>query len=101
MKRSRRPVVRNGELHIYWGIAEKGADPDIVYHNGDGTEKSDRRLLYNVLGCERQRLNIDAPLNSPRYKWVEYVPSLLDELAKRGYDLTTLRFYIRKKEVKE
>ena len=97
MSRKRRPTVRDGELHIYWGKESPRSTPNVVYHNGDGTSQSDLRLLHSVIGCELQHLNLDAPLASPRVQWVKYRPSLLDELDIRGYDLTTLRFYIRKK----
>lgn len=97
MGRKRRPTVREGELHIYWGKESRGCGPDVIYHNGDGTSKADLRLLHNVIGSQSQHLNLAAPLCSPRLDWVKFEPSLLDELEMRGYDLTTLHFYIRKK----
>ena len=94
----RRPTVREGELHIYWGKADQHSGVDVVYHNGLGTHQGDLRLLHSVLGCQSQHLNWDAPTNASRHDWVKYEPSLWDELESRGYDLTTLRFYIRKKQ---
>jgi hypothetical protein len=94
----RRPIVREGELHIYWGKADRHSSEDVVYHNGSGTQRADPRLLHSVLGSERAHLNWDAPIDAKRHDWVTYEPSLWDELEKRGYDLTTLRFYIRKKK---
>jgi hypothetical protein len=93
----RRPTVREGELHIYWGRENRHCGEDIIYHNGPGTGKPDLRLLHSVIGCQSQHLNLDAPLDSARVNWVTYEPSLLDQLEERGYDLSTLRFYIRKK----
>ena len=97
MKRYRKPVVKEGELHIYWGREDRHSSPDVIYHNGPGTSRGDSRLLHNALGCETQHLNLDAPLGSPRLNWVKYEPSLFKELEDRGYDLTTLRFYVKKK----
>ena len=96
--RRRRPTVREGELHIYWGRLDKRSGEDIIYHNGPGTHRGDAMLLHSVTGCESQHLNMDAPLDSSRLDWVTYEPSLWDELECRGYDLSTLRFYIRKKK---
>ena len=89
--------MRVGELHIYWGKADDQDKKDIVYHNGNGTSHCDSQLLYSLIGCKRKSTNYDAPLNSPRYLWTTEEDSLLEELEKRGYDLTTLRFSIRKK----
>lgn len=101
MSRQRRPRVHEGELHIYWGKADKHTAEDVVYHNGDGTSQADLRLLHRVIGTDSQHLNWNAPSNASRLDWVTYEPSLLNELEKRGYDLTTLRFYIRKKKAGE
>ena len=98
MGRKRRPTVREGELHVYWGKADQHSGEDVVYHNGPGTDRCDRSLLHSVMGCESQHLNLDAPLCSPRLNWVTYEPSLWKELESRGYDLSTLRFYIRKEK---
>lgn len=97
MGKKRRPTVRDGELHMYWGREDRHSSEDVIYHNGLGARREDCRLLHSVIGSESQHLNLDAPICSPRLDWVKYNPSLLDELENRGYDLTTLRFYIRKK----
>lgn len=98
MSRKRKPTVRDGELHIYYGKLDKHSAEDVIYHNGPGTHRGDAMLLHSVIGCDSQHLNLEAPLNSPRLDWVTYEPSMLKELENRGYDLTTLRFYIRKKK---
>ena len=98
MTRKRKPTVREGELHIYYGKLDKYNAPDVIYQNGPGTHKGDAMLLHSVIGCDSQHLNLDASLGSPRINWVTYEPSLLKELDKRGYDLTTFRLYIRKKQ---
>jgi hypothetical protein len=96
--RKRKPTVREGELHVYWGRLDRHNSEDIIYHNGPGTHQGDRGLLHSVMGCPNQHLNWDAPNDASRLNWVTYEPSLWDELDKRGYDLSTLRFYIRKKK---
>jgi hypothetical protein len=63
-----------------------------------GVNHCDVSLLSTVLGASRARLNLEAPLGSPRYLWTAYEDSLLKELEKRGYDLTTIQFSIKKKE---
>jgi hypothetical protein len=40
-------------------------------------------------------------MGSPWITWTKSGPSFLKELEERGYDLTTLKFYVRKKDVKE
>ena len=95
----RKPIVKEGELHIYYGKIDRSSTPDIIYHNGPGTNHCDKSLLHSVMGCESQHLNLEAPLCSTRVNWTTYEPSLFEQLESRGYDLTTLRFYIRKKTI--
>jgi hypothetical protein len=59
---------------------------DVVFHWPDA--KADGRLLYAYLACERREFD------------GTWGPSLLKELEARGYDLTTLRFSIKKKVAK-
>jgi hypothetical protein len=100
MKRYRRPKVKPGELRAQWGKLE-GNEPDLCYFWGEGIGKCDGHLIHNVLSTPRCETNWDAPMGSPRIMWTKYAKSFIEELEERGYDLTTLRFYIRKKEVKE
>lgn len=83
--------LKDGTLEVYYA---KHPDDgcDVIYQNGDGTSSADRALLYYIFGCERQRV----PMGKT---WLEaeYEPSLVDELVKRGYDITTLKFSIRKR----
>lgn len=71
---------------MQWGRPERGEDPDVCYVWGPGIHKSDAALLNFVIG-------------SPRYGYQgfkeEPMPSLLDELKKRGYDLTTLKLSVK------
>jgi hypothetical protein len=89
-KRLRRRKMKDGELAMYWGRVD-GDAPDVVYEwRGDSSMRSDSRLLYHLVGCER----VD-PRASPLYS--KMIPSLIDQLIGRGYDITTLKFSIMKK----
>jgi hypothetical protein len=96
MKRYRMPRGMVGELRAQWGRI--GSDnPDLCYFWGDGVAKGDSHLLHNVLCGPRVETNWEAPLGSPRILWTKYANSFIKELEDRGYDLTTLRFYVKKK----
>lgn len=86
----RRPTVRAGELHVYWGREARGENPDVIYHSGDGVPKCDRRLLHYALSCDRMETDLDNG-------GIKFSPSFIAELERRGYDITTLKFSIRKK----
>lgn len=88
MKRVRTPKAAPNELVIRWGRAD-GDGPDVCYAWGAECSKSDAHLLHNHLGSER-------PDFSVRPIFSAMLPSIWDELKARGYDLTTLRFSIRK-----
>lgn len=79
-----------GELVMMWGYAD-GEGPDIAYYGGDGVSRTDQRLLHSVLSSPRMVPDIKSP------RQFAFDNSLIDELQARGYDLTTLRFSIRKK----
>lgn len=66
---------------------------DVIY---EYPSKPDGHLLHNYIGCER--MTVDTSYMGPGYSWM---PSLLNELEKRGYDITTLKFSIKKKKVEE
>lgn len=94
-RKKRAPVARPGELRVGWGVAERGDSEDVCYvWGGEGASKSDAYLLHNAIGSSR----FSPSFERPRYT-VE--PSLLEELAERGYDLSTLRISIRKKAAQE
>lgn len=78
-----------GELVCTWGYAD-GDGPDIAYYAGDGVSRTDQRLLHNVIASPRPHPTLNGTL--------EWDKSLLDELKDRGYDLTTLKFTIRKRK---
>lgn len=86
----RKPTVRAGELHVYYGRLDRYESPDVIYSSGGGVPRCDRSLLHHVIGSERMTLDLERGGH-------KFGPSLLDELEKRGYDLSTLRFSIKKK----
>lgn len=92
-KRFHRPKLKDGQLMVYWGKLPHDV-PDIIIHwQGDSSMSRDSRLLYYHLSCRRPD-----PLAKPLFSKME--PSLIEELEDRGYDITTLRFSIMKKDKK-
>jgi hypothetical protein len=94
MKRYRSRKQKPGLLQVYYGMAD-GDGPDVCYNWGEGCHKADSHLLHHVLNSERMQLDLSA---SCRYS---FAPSLVDELKSRGYDITTLKFSIRKLETEK
>ena len=84
MKRFRAPKAKPGELKAQWGKLPHDT-PDMCYAWGEGVNRADARLLSNALGGKNYLPGLGLE------------PSLIDELEKRGYDLTTLRFSVQKK----
>ena len=92
MKRLRKPKLKDGELLVYWGKLPHDA-PDIIYaREGDAGMKRDGAALHYYLGCKRPD-----PQVTPIFS--KMLPSMLEDLEARGYDITTLRFSIMKKQV--
>lgn len=87
MKRYRAPKVAEGQIKMQKGRIDGDADMCIFY--GDNTPRCDRALVMNTLCSDRLGYKGDTQ------------PSFIEELAKRGYDLETLRFSIEKKQDKE
>ena len=88
----RRPTVKPGELHVWYGRLD-GDAPDVIFANGDGVPRCDRALL-NYAFCSK-RMAFDS---TPGVRGYVFEPGFIEELEKRGYDLSTLRFRIRKKD---
>ncbi len=83
MKRYRAPKVVEGQMKVQMGKLDGDVDMCIFY--GDNTPRCNRALVMNTLCSEK-------------LDWKsELRPSFIDELDKRGYDLDTLRFSIKKK----
>ncbi len=70
--------AKPNELRIAW-TRDRTMGPDFAYAWGDGCHKSDARLLHLMLET----------------KTSDGV-TVLDELKARGYDLTTIRFSVKK-----
>jgi hypothetical protein len=96
-KRYRRLRAKPGQLRAAWAKPDEHNNPDLCYSWGEGTKSADGHLMHWAFSSPRARTNYDAPLGSPRYLWSVYDDSFLQELEKRGYDLTTLKFSIQKK----
>ena len=85
MKKYRSPKAKPGELKAQWGKLP-GDNPAICYAWGDGVGKCDAHLLHNAFSCKTHN-----PINDT------WDISFFEELEKRGYDMTTLKFSIQKK----
>lgn len=93
-KRFRRPKLKDGELRVYYGKLPHDC-PDIIFEwHGDASMKRDSRLLHFYFGSQQPDWHVQ-PLFSKMNL------SLLEELKDRGYDITTLKFSIMKKTIKE
>lgn len=94
MKRWRAPKAKPGELKACWGKLPHD-NPDMVFCWGQGTSRADSALLYCVFGTKRARPAFtEEELRQGR---VVFDDSFLEELEKRGYGITTLKFSIQKK----
>jgi hypothetical protein len=87
-------AIRKGVLSMRWSKREN----DLLYEWGDGCKKADSSLLHHVIGCERQRFDFDAKKRGDAIP-ITWDPSFVKELELRGYDLTTLKFSVRKREL--
>lgn len=91
MKRLRAPKLKSGELRMYWGRDPHDRTPDVMLAwQGDRSMKADTSLLHYAM-CSRH----PDPHKHPIFSVM--MPSLIEELEARGYDLTTLKFSIMKK----
>jgi len=90
---------RPGVLSMRWSKAQKycgqgslgdriGTPGDVIYVRGDGCPKPDGHLLHLFACVARAKVLPQDP--EPK--------SFLEELHARGYDLTTLKFSIRKRK---
>lgn len=80
--------VKPGELRAYWRTLREdghhgpnGEKGDLIFHNEAPARDAGRNLLYSFFSCYR----IDGR-------------SLVEELARRGYDVNTLRFSVKMKD---
>lgn len=89
-KRYRIKKLQRGVLSSYYGKSEDG-EIDVCFANGPGCDRADARLVANAFCSERLRPSLT------NYPYYESDKSFLDELEERGYDITTLKFSIKKK----
>lgn len=85
MARYRVPTPKPDQISVVWGKADSFASPSLVYVYPDRDGKSDCRVLMEAI-------------EEPRHRTGETRRSLAAELEARGYDLTTLRITIRRKQ---
>lgn len=91
-KRLRNPIAKEGELKAAWGRVDREDQPSLVYVWGAGTDmRSASRVLCDAM--EQKPLAYSFPDMK-----IEERPSLIEELEARGFDITTLRFFIKKKD---
>jgi len=92
MKRMRAIKAKPGELKLEWSKLPHDV-PDICFAWGDGCSKRDGNFLHHVLCSPRLSLNFGNERDESPYK---FEISFVDDLKERGYDITTMKFYIRK-----
>ena len=90
-KRYRVRPYQPGTLRAYWGISEPSEDPVLI---ANGIKQDAGTLLH----CWNRR-ELYPPLTALVMK-TDSAPSFMQELEARGYDLTTIRFSIKKKTEK-
>lgn len=91
IRRLRTPKMKDGELRVYWGREPHDRTPDVMFAwQGDAEMRRDTRLLHSHFSCPRPDPHVQ-PVFS------KMLPSLIEELQARGYDITTLKFSIQKK----
>lgn len=89
-KRYRARMAKPGELIAYYGKLPHDA-PDVMFSwGGDGAYKRDAALVQAYLCSDRPSYCIS-------HGKQEIMPSLVRQLEERGYDITTLKFSIKKK----
>lgn len=87
-KYSRRPKMTNGRLDVWFGKLTKHDDPDFCVVSGDGAGGgSTRGFVLGFLCGEHQHVKGNG--------WT--TKTFLEEMDARGFDVSTLKFSIRKK----
>lgn len=81
------PRPRAGELKVQWGYSADDGH-DLFFCGGDGVPRADRALMHQALAAERW---------TGPFEGMEFEPSLIEQLVRRGYDPVTLRFSIQKR----
>jgi hypothetical protein len=90
-KRWRIPNAKAGELKATWGKPDPWNKADLCYVWGEGCAKADGAILCTALEGNGFQHNYGCQTK------VDLGPNFRAELEKRGYDITTLKFSVRKK----
>jgi hypothetical protein len=92
VKRYRTTPAKPGELKGYYGKPDRYNGPDFCAAYGEGAAKADMNfLLYHFSN------RFFVPTLNPDGFGHKEIPSFIQELESRGYDITTLKFSIQKK----
>lgn len=92
MKRWRAPIAKPGEVKIAYGRPSPHDEPDLCCAwGGKGADKPDARTVMHAL-TERRMVR-----GFPSLEYEER-PSLIEELEARGYDITTLKLTVCRKD---
>lgn len=73
-----------------------GKPGDILYEWGDGIQRCDGHLLHSILAAPKIELCFGKEKENHGLPW-KFGKSALEELHARGYDVTTLKFSIKKR----
>ena len=87
-KRYRIPEPKDNTLSIKFAKVRGDSAECLVYTFGEGCEKADSSLLMCCFDMRRTYISLTGE--------IERENSLVDELIERGYDITTLKFSIKK-----
>lgn len=78
---------------MYWGRESRKTAPEVILEwQGNPSMRGDVALLHLYLCSQRPLVELG------QINWSKREPSLIEELERRGYDLSTLKFSIQKKE---
>jgi hypothetical protein len=96
VKYKRVPKAKPGQLIVTW--AHRKCDgPDLYFINGGSGATQWDRALANYAFCAPRIRFVYGEEAAKIGSDTDFEPSFVEELEKRGYDLTTLRFSIQKK----
>lgn len=91
-KRVRTPTPKDDTLIVAWGRTDSYSAPSLVYVYPNRDIKCDSRVVMEALEGPRHEHSFET------YPNMKTIPSLIEELESRGYDITTLRLTIKKKK---
>ena len=86
------PRAREGELKLQYGHSADDGD-GLFYIRGDGVAKADAHMLHDVVSRRQNPSQFALAVghdSDPEF-------SFLEELDRRGYDITTLKISVQKK----